>query len=243
MINCIIIDDEQFAVDVLLKYIKLMPKLDVVAIYLKPEIALEFVNAYDHIDIVFMDIDMPNLSGIEMAKMIKSKTDKLIFTTSHSSYAFDAYEVEGDAFLLKPFSFAKFAATVNRFFPFLNETFRTNDFFLVKNKDDDLRIAKVRFAEVIAFESINNYVKIHLHSDRFITAYLNLKDISDLIRGQEEFMQVHRAFIISTQHIDSLTNNSVILKNNLNINVGEVFKEKFSQFLTNSLIKTSRKIK
>src|ERR1700744_3045824 len=117
MLNCIIIDDEQFSVDSILKYIELLPKLNIVAIYNNPVDALESVSIENDIDLIFMDIDMPFLSGIELAKALRSKTKRLIFTTAHSKYAFDAYEVEADAYLLKPFSFGKFSTTINRFFP------------------------------------------------------------------------------------------------------------------------------
>jgi DNA-binding LytR/AlgR family response regulator len=243
MINCIIIDDEQFAVDALLKYIELMPILNVVKVYLRPEDVLKSFSDHEHIHIVFMDIDMPNLSGIELAQVIRSRTDILIFTTSHSRYALQAYEVEGDAFLLKPFSLAKFAATINRFVHHLDLVSSRDDFFLVKSKEDNLSIVKVMFQEIVVFESMNNYVKIHLTAARSITAYLNLQDVLDLIRGRDEFIQIHRAFVISTKHIELITNNSVTMKPNLSINVGDIFKEKFNLFLSKALIKTSRKLK
>lgn len=243
MINCIIIDDEQFAVDVLLKYIKLMTKLKVVDVYLKPEDALEKIGSHKNVDIIFMDIDMPNLSGLDLAHAIKSKTDKIIFTTSHTRYAYDAYEAEGDAFLLKPFSYAKFAATINRFFPGPNEISETKDYFLIKSKDDNLKIVKVIFDQIIAFESLSNYVKIHLTENRTITVYLNIKDVLDLLHNRKEFIQVHRAFIISTTHIESIANYALLLKNDMNINVGEIYRNKFNSFLSENLVKTTRKVK
>ena len=117
MLNCIIIDDEQFSVDAILKYIELLPKLNVAAIFKNPLEALESVTLENNIDLIFMDIDMPFLSGIELAKAVRHKTKKLICITSHSKYAFEASEVEGDAYLLKPFTFGKFSMTINRLFP------------------------------------------------------------------------------------------------------------------------------
>lgn len=117
MLNCVIIDDERFAVHAIEKYIELLPKINVVASYTNSQLALEKITADDEVDMLFMDIDMPMLSGIDLAKAVRAKTKKLIFTTAHSKYAFDAFEVEADAFLLKPFTFSKFAITVNRLFP------------------------------------------------------------------------------------------------------------------------------
>ena len=246
MLNCIIIDDEQFSIDAILKYIGLLPKLNVVEKYTDPLKALESITLEDNIDLLFMDIDMPFLSGIELARALRAKTKKLIFTTSHSKYAFDAYEVEGDAYLLKPFSFGKFSMTINRLFP--NETASRDagikpdeDYFLVKNKDEDLRIVKVCYKEVIAFESSHNYVKIHLVNNKSLTAYLTIKDILELLGQRVGFKQFHRAFIISTDSINYIEGNTVRMNNNLSFTVGESYRDNFTSYLSNKLLKTSRK--
>lgn len=245
MLNCIIIDDEQFSVDAILKYIELLPKLYVAAIYNNPLKALEDVTQESNIDLIFMDIDMPFLSGIELAKALRPKTQKLIFTTSHSKYAFDAYEVEGDAYLLKPFSFGKFSLAINRLFP--NETVarmpeisHEDDYFLVKNKEEDLRIVKVGYKEVIAFESSHNYLKIHLANNKILTVYLTIKDILELLGPRDEFKQFHRAFVISTDCINYIEGNTIKMNNNLSFTVGESYRENFTSYLSGKLLKTSR---
>ncbi|QJD96258.1 response regulator transcription factor [Mucilaginibacter robiniae] len=249
MLRCIIIDDEQFSVDALSSYIQLLPGLEVVGIYLDPLEALSKIDSSDQINIIFMDIDMPNLSGIELAKVLRHRTERLIFTTSHSQYAFDAYEVDGDAFLLKPFTFVKFTTTINRFF-FKKDihqndrplTLRSNHFF-VKNKDENLRILNVCFDDVIAFESANNYVKIHVQEKKYITAYLTISDVLDIVSDRKEFRQFHRAFILSTRHIEYIEGTVIRLTNLLQVNVGESFKPDFNEFMNERLLKTSRKIK
>jgi len=246
MLNCIIIDDEQFSVDSILKYIELIPKLNIVSIYNNPLHALENVSMDDKIDLIFMDIDMPFLSGIDLAKALRSKTQKLIFTTSHSKYAFDAYEVEGDAYLLKPFTFVKFSTTIARLFPNepkpkIVEASSEDDYFMVKNKEEDLRIVRVCYKEVIAFESSHNYVKIHLASNKILTAYLTIKDILELLGSRNEFKQFHRAFIISTDCINYIEGNTIRMDNNLSFTVGESYRDNFTTYLSNKLLKTARK--
>jgi len=246
MLNCIIIDDEQFSVDAILKYIELLPKLNVAAIFKNPLEALESVTLENNIDLIFMDIDMPFLSGIELAKAVRHKTQKLIFITSHSKYAFEAYEVEGDAYLLKPFTFGKFSMTINRLFPNekpvrISDLSQDDEYFLVKNKEEDLRIVKVGYKEVIAFESSHNYVKIHLASNKILTAYLTIKDILELLGSRNEFKQFHRAFIISTDCINYIEGNTIRMNNNLSFTVGESYRENFTCYLSNKLLKTSRK--
>ncbi|RKR80542.1 LytTR family two component transcriptional regulator [Mucilaginibacter gracilis] len=250
MLNCIIVDDEQFSVEAIRKYIDMLPKLNIVGIYTDPQTALEKVSLENNIDLLFMDIDMPLISGIELAKALRRKTQKLIFTTAHSKYAFEAYEAEGDAYLLKPFTFGKFSTTINRLFPaeIVPKPIESNqepnygdNFFLVKNKEEDLRIVKVMYKDVIAFESAHNYVKIYLVSNKILTAYLSIKDVVEILGVRDGFKQFHRAFIISTDNINYIEGNTIKMNNNLTFTVGDGFRENFNAFISNKLLKTLRK--
>jgi DNA-binding LytR/AlgR family response regulator len=245
MLKCIIVDDEQFSIDAILKYINLIPSLDVIGIYTDPVTALQTISAAENIDLLFMDIDMPWLSGLELAKALRSKTQKLVFTTAHSRYAFDAFEVEGDAFLLKPFTFGKFSTTINRLFPEKNSTSTStqleNDYFLVKSKEDDLAIVKIKYNEVIAFESLQNYVKIHLENNKTLVAYLTLKDVLQLLKFRPEFKQFHRAYVISTDSISQIKGNTIQMSNGLSFPVGDIYKDQFANYLEDKLLLTSRK--
>ena len=248
MLKCIIVDDEQFSVDAILKYINLTPNLDVIGVYTDPVNALQTISSDDDIDLLFMDIDMPWLSGLELAKALRAKTQKLVFTTAHSKYAFDAFEVEGDAFLLKPFTFGKFSTTINRLFPekstghiSTTNPQMENDYFLVKSKEDDLAIVKIKYNEVVAFESQQNYVKIHLANNRTLTAYLTLKDVLQLLKFRPEFKQFHRAYVVSTDCISQIKGNTIQMSNELSFPVGDIYKEQFAGYLEDKLLLTSRK--
>lgn len=246
MLKCIIIDDEQWSIDTIMQYINVMPKMDVIGTFTQPRHALECIDSTSDVDLIFMDVDMPHLSGIELGRALRSKTKKLVFTTGHTKYAFEAFEAEGDAYLLKPFSFAKFSTTINRLFNDDNhvrriETALPVDHFLVKSKEDDLRIVKVKFDELVAFEGFNNYVKIYLTNSKILIAYLTLKDVLDLLGCREEFRQFHRAFIISTNCIRYIEGNTITMQNNLSFTIGEHYKENFSAYLSGRLLKTSRK--
>ncbi|EHQ25565.1 LytR/AlgR family response regulator transcription factor [Mucilaginibacter paludis] len=250
MLNCVIVDDEQFSIEAIKKYIDLVPRLNIHAIFTDPRTALEQVSSEINIDILFMDINMPNISGLELAKALRAKTQKLIFTTAYSKYAFEAFEVEADAYLLKPYTFAKFSTTINRLFPaempvrsfaHNGDHHADDNYFLVKNKEEDLRIVKVLYKDVIAFESAHNYIKIHLTSNKILTAYLTIKDIMELLGSREGFKQFHRAFIISTDRINYIDGNTIKMNNNLTFTVGEYYRENFMSYLSNKLFKTSRK--
>jgi DNA-binding LytR/AlgR family response regulator len=245
MLNCIIVDDEQFSVETLSKYIRMMPDMEITATFNDPTQALISISGGKKIDVLFMDVDMPEISGLELAKAVRAKTDKLIFTTSHSKHAFDAFEVRADAYLLKPFNFIKFSTTVSRLF----ESKKTandpvtldDDYFLVKSKEDALAIVKIRFSEVIAFESAQNYIRIHLTGDKVITAYLTLRDILQLLQKRPGFLQLHRAFIIATGHICHIKGSQVKMSNNLVFTVGEMYREIFSGYIDEKLMVTSRR--
>jgi DNA-binding LytR/AlgR family response regulator len=246
MLNCVVVDDEQFSIEGIAKYIKLIPRLFVAGIFMDPLIAIEQVMKLDNIDILFMDVNMPNISGIELAKVLRPKVKKLIFTTSHSIYAFEAFEVEADAYLLKPYSFAKFVATINRLFPIEDDVDEVEhstggDYFLVKNTDENLRIETIFYNEVIAFESLNNYVKIYLTDERTITAYLTIHDVLDLLCSRKGFKQFHRSYIVATQFISYIESSTIKMRNKLVIPVGDRFKSDFQFYLTEKLATTSRK--
>lgn len=245
MINCAIVDDEQFSVDALQKYISLFPRLNLRSVYLDPVLALQELSAHPAMDVIFLDVDMPNLNGLDLAVSLRRLTRRLIFTTAHSRYAFEAFEAEGDAFLLKPFSFAKFSSTINRLFP-LEQRSQTPSAkldasqFLVKNKDENLRMVNVDYRDVVAFESSQNYVQIHLTQGRIITAYLTIKDILDLVRDRQEFLQLHRAYVINIDNIDYIEKELVKMVGKLSFNVGESFRPNFNSLLKDRLVKTSR---
>jgi DNA-binding LytR/AlgR family response regulator len=245
MLKCIIVDDEQFSIDALSKYITMMPGMEISGVFTDPVQALVSVNSPGQADALFMDIDMPGISGLELAKALRDKTEKLIFTTAHSKYAFEAYEVEGDAFLLKPYTFAKFSTTLNRLFAGKksdrNAANHTDDYFLIKSKEDGLAIIKVSFDEVVAFESAQNYIKIHLVNNKVLIAYLTLKDIILLLKQRPGFMQLHRAFIIATSQISQIKGPTILMSNNLSFTVGDTYKPQLSEYLGERLMVTSRK--
>ena len=133
--KCIIIDDETYAVEGLKKYINQIPQLILVKDYTNPLEALLELTSYETVDLILMDINMPQITGIELSKEIRQKTRKLAFTTAYSHYGFEAFEVEADAYLLKPYTLTKFAATITKLFPEQNiAKADADDFFLPKIK-------------------------------------------------------------------------------------------------------------
>jgi len=233
MNTCIIIDDEQFAVEGLTEYLDKFGGYRIVKYYLDPVAALREISTQPPVDLIFLDVDMPDINGLELSAAIRDKARKLVFTTAHSRFAFPAFEAQADGFLLKPYPFAKLAQLLNRLLPREDRKdppTGTNDYFFVKNKEEDLKLVKVLFSEVIAVESIRNYVKIYTFH-KVITTYSSLREIKQLFNGPD-FLQIHRAFIIAKAHIVSVQGNSVLLKGDIKMSVGEHFREDFHAFIT-----------
>jgi len=242
--ECIIIDDEPFAIDWLTKYIGSVPSLSLIKCYSDPLEALMEITSGPMVDLIFLDIDMPRITGIELSREIRKKTRKLIFSTAHKQYGYEAFEAEADAYLLKPYTFSKFAGTIAKLFPRQDEekteVQATETFFFVKNKEEHLKIIKIRYDEVVAVESKQNYVMIHTASKQVLT-YMSLTEISKIFSPFQNFVQFQRSFIISKDHIDSIDGNTIKMVNGIKITVGEYYRKDFTEFLSGKLIRTGRK--
>ncbi|MBK0380074.1 LytR/AlgR family response regulator transcription factor [Mucilaginibacter segetis] len=241
--KCVIIDDEPYAIEGLKTYIGSIPNLTLFKSYTDPVQALIDLTASDMVDLVLLDIDMPKITGIELSREIRQKTRKLVFTTSYTEYGYQAFEVDADAYLLKPYTLSKFAATILKLFPIdekiAQESKFIDDYFFVKNKDENLKIVKIRYDEVIAVESKQNYVMIHTVSKKVVT-YMSLTEISKIFKPYPRFEQFQRSFIICKDHIDTIDGNTIKMINGLQITVGDFYKKVFAEFLSNRLIKARR---
>ncbi len=221
-----------------------MPNLILVKSYTDPlEALIEIANG-DIVDLILLDINMPKITGIDLSREIRKKTKKLIFSTAYKQYGYEAFEVEADAYLLKPYTISKFVGTLAKVFPeqreMNNASLSPDDFFFVKNKEEDLKIVKINYADVIAIESKQNYVQIHTLTRKVLT-YMSLTEISKMLRHLQHFVQFQRSFIIGKQHIDSIDGNTIKMVNGLKITVGDYYRKDFSSFLTERLIKAGRK--
>jgi len=244
--KCIIIDDELYAIEGLKNYINAVPNLELVKFYTDPMEALMEINAGDMVDLILLDINMPKISGLELSLEIRHKTHKLVFTTSFSQYGYEAFEREADAYLLKPYTLSKFASTIAKLFPRQVEPTPTtvstddDDFFFVKDKNEQLRIVKVRYQDVVAVESQQNYVFIHTLGRKVLT-YMSLTEMGKTFQPFRNFVQFQRSFIINKDHIESINGNMIKMVNGIIITVGEHFKNDYQAFLSKNLIKAKRK--
>jgi two-component system LytT family response regulator len=234
-INCLIIDDEPLACKGLSEYIADIEHVNLLAVVHNPAEAIRFMP---DVDLMYLDINMPKISGIDFLKLVKNPPLTII-TTAYQQYALQGYELDVVDYLLKPISFPRFLKATNKAIDYLNlrrqekttapaET--NNDYFFVKSNGI---LEKIAMADILAIESLSNYIIIHCPDKKIIT-YLTLKQIKEYL-PPAAFVQVHKSFIVAAAKIDRIDHNEIIMKN-LRIPVGQNFKEAMTQQITDGKI-------
>jgi DNA-binding LytR/AlgR family response regulator len=221
MLNCYIVDDEQHAIDVLAKYIARTPGLVLSGSNTDPINGLTVVRAIQP-DIIFLDIDMPGLSGIEFLHLLYEKSG-VVFTTAMPQYAVEAYLHNLSDYLLKPITYERFLNCI------LRQRDRVpsadNDHFFVRCELKS-KIVRINCSDVIYVESLNNYVMIHYNDEKTI-AYITMKEVLNFLPGRN-FSRIHKSFIINNNKISSITGNQVFLTGKKDaITIGQTYREEF----------------
>ena len=208
-ISCIIVDDEIIARDIIASHVSKINNIEIVA---QCKNAIEAFNSISNnrIDLVFLDINMPEISGIAFAKSI-NKDIKIIFTTAYRDYAVEGFDLQAVDYLLKPIAFERLLKSVNRYFEVTSqldvtktETTETNDFIFVRS---NRRMQKVDFNAILYIESFSDYIKIHL-SDETIVTRETISAI-DAKLPKLQFLRIHRSYIVRLSRIQSFTNEEV----------------------------------
>ncbi|AKD04304.1 LytTR family DNA-binding domain-containing protein [Pontibacter korlensis] len=241
--RCVVIDDEDHAIELLTDYIKATPSLHLEKSFQDPIAALMDDAPEIPYDFIFLDIDMPRLTGLELAKSLRSRTRFLVFTTAHQRYALEAFDVRADHFLLKPISMNKFAVTVNLLLKSTKESSSDpvspidNSFFI--KGDQKNKLIRIQPHEIISIEGLKNYVLIHTLTQKHI-AYLTMKEVEDALGPTKGFVRVHKSFIIANQYIERVEGRIIQLKNNLEVPIGETYKQNFHDYIAGKTLRTGR---
>lgn len=240
MINCIIVDDEQHAIDILVHYVRQTPHLNLLATTTNPIEALQMV-ATQKVDLIFLDIQMPELSGMDLVKAINGKS-KVILTTAYSEFALESYELDVVDYLLKPIRLPRFLQAVQKAIKDLEE--HNDEKHTIDNAEDDYifvkteskgKLLKINLDEIDYIEGMKNYVAIYSTGKKTLV-YTSMKDLEERL-SKKQFIRVHKSFIIPIAKITGIEGNVLRLKNvSAEILIGDNYKADLMEIIRNKMI-------
>ncbi len=227
--NCIIVDDEPLARSEMRSLIAEISNIDVLGEFSNAPSALDFLKD-NEVDLIFLDIEMPMVTGLEFAEMLPKKS-LIIFTTAYSQYALKSYELEAVDYLLKPIDSQRLEKAIDKAVLYtellskdtVKNTVESNtaDFLFIKA---ERRFYKIGFSDIKFIEGLKDYVVIHTKQQKLITA-MNLKTIHQKISG-ETFIRVSKSYVVNMNYIDSFDNHNIYIEDS-EIPLGEVYRAEF----------------
>ncbi len=235
-IKALIIDDEPLARNVIREYAKRIPELKIVGECEDAICAHTFLHE-NVVDLLFLDINMPKMSGIDFIKTLKNPP-LVIFTTAYSEFALDSYEINAIDYLKKPFSFERFCKALFRAEELISlkqtahkteSSEKQSDFIFIKS---DKKAIKIKISDIVYIEGLGDYIKIFM-TDKKLVTNLSMKKIENLL-PPDQFYRIHKSFIISLDKIESIEGNLVKI-NNAKIPVGNSYRQEFMLLIKNYL--------
>lgn len=238
MIKCVAIDDEPLAVKKIAGYIGKIPFLELVAECRSASEAMSVLSEND-VQLLFIDINMPDISGMDFVKSL-AKKPYIVFTTAYSEYAVEGFQVEAVDYLLKPISFSNFLKAANKVKNLIElstnsqkESLRaTANHLFVKS---EYKLIRIELDDIIYIESQHEYIKIHLINSNPVMTQISLKSIGEQLPS-DRFMQVHRSFIVNLTRVSVIERNRIVFDGNVYIPVSEQYKEKFQEYIEKNFI-------
>ncbi|MGB0521372.1 MAG: LytR/AlgR family response regulator transcription factor [Flammeovirgaceae bacterium] len=236
--TCIVVDDEQLARALLESYIAKIPQLELVGLYKSPLEAMPMLQS-GNVDLMFLDIQMPDLTGVELLKSL-SDLPLTIFTTAYAEYALEGYSLGVVDYLLKPFSFGRFLQAANKALqqlkleqgnhqevaqaspndPIASHQTPEKDYLVVKA---DHKLHKLLFNDILYVEGLREYVAYYREADRII-ALQSLKKLEELL-PQHQFIRAHKSYIVAIEKVKSLDGNQLEMQNGKLIPIGKSYRE------------------
>lgn len=237
MIKVIAIDDEPLALQQIADYIQMTPDLMLAGQFENPVEAAQYISK-NPIEIVFTDIQMPGLNGIEFTRsMVNGPV--VIFTTAFEKYAIEGFKLDVADYLLKPFTYEEFLTSVHKAERMISslakpadEVLSNNEFLFLKS---DYKIKRIDFHNILYIEGMKEYVKVHtVHSDKPVLSLSSLKNLETKLPAGK-FMRVHRSFIVNLEKIDTIDRSRIVFGKKY-IPVGDQYRDKFQEFLDRNFL-------
>jgi two-component system response regulator LytT len=242
ILNCFAVDDEPLALGLVCAFIEQTPFLKLAGKFSSGVEALRGLHEQQP-DVIFLDIQMPDLNGMELARVLDASENpkpRIIFTTAYNHFALEGYRVDALDYLLKPFNYEEFLHAANKALAFAQllqkskntiapqEEIVSDEYLFLKV---EYQLVRVALSNILYIESLKDYVKVWLENEKKpLLSLTSLKALEDKLPAKR-FMRVHRSFIVSLEKINSITRSALQI-GSTNITVGDQYKEAFSQFLS-----------
>jgi two-component system, LytTR family, response regulator LytT len=237
MINAIAVDDEPLALQLVASYIEKTPGLILSGKFDNPLDAMDFLSR-EVVDLIFIDIQMPDLSGLEFTRLL-ARGPKVIFTTAYDKYAIEGFKLDVVDYLLKPFSYEEFLKAVQKVRKLIklekgvpDQIDSNNEFLFLKS---DYKIKRINFNNILYIEGLKDYVKVYTQSSPKPVMSLTTMKLLESKLPESKFMRVHRSFIVNLEKIDTIERSRIIFGKTY-IPVSDQYKEKFQEFLDKNFL-------
>jgi len=237
-IRCVAIDDEPLAVKKIAGYILKVPFLELVAECRSAAEAMSIMDKND-IQLLFIDINMPDISGMEFVKSLTNKP-YVVFTTAYSEYAVEGFQVDAIDYLLKPITFSNFLKAANKVKNLMEltsnsqkESVKTSaNHLFVKS---DFKLIRIELNDIKYIESQHEYIKIHLINSNPVMTQLSLKSMEEQLPS-DRFMRIHRSYIVNLAKVSMIERNRIVFDGKIYIPVSDQYKEKFQEYIDGNFI-------
>ncbi len=237
MIRVIAIDDEPLALKLVANYVEKTPFLELIESFDNPVEAMGFLDQ-NPVDLMFLDIQMPDLKGTEFARLL-TNGPKIIFTTAYEKYAIEGFRLDAVDYLLKPFSYEEFLSAVQKAKKLIGlekkelSTIEANKKFLFLKSE--YKIRRINFNDITYIEGLKDYIKVYVRNEVHPILSLSTLKAIEAKLPESKFMRVHRSFIVNLEHVETIERSRIVFGNKY-IPVGDQYKEKFQEFLDKNFL-------
>lgn len=207
MIKAIVVDDENPALKIVEKFCSDSGKINLLEKFNKPSEAIEFLKN-NTIDLIFLDVNMPSITGLEFYKNLKNPP-QVIFTTAYAEYAIDGFNLNAIDYLLKPFTYERFLIAISKAEMIIKSNTKISENTHLSIRAD-YALHKIPFENILYFEGYDDYVKIHIQNEKTIVARVTMKSILEKL-NEEKFIRVHRSYIVAIDKIKALKSKSLFI--------------------------------
>ena len=237
--SCIIIDDEPHAIEEMRDLIVQVPHLNLLETFSDARQAIAYLQKINHVDIVFSDINMSVLNGIDAAEILNNYCHFLVYVTAHRGYAPEAFAAKADGYLLKPVSYLSFRQNVedlNSKYQDILRLQRDDQQFLFIKGGQKSSYIKIKYSDIVYIEAMLNYIMIHTTTGHEIT-YIGLKAMEDKLQDMDIFFRINKSIIISLNYLDRVDGSIARLALGQSYQIGDKYKSVFLEFLRRHTLK------